>query len=159
MSNTYKTDPWWVKAKEWEPVHNRLCPNRTPVHTYVWSGSPDPDFVCDLPEEPVVQNPRRPRSWRHSITDATPTGYTACWWEPVIGSYYGREGRKIYGVERGLHISGNLFERGVRAQWRKARGRLLGTIGCQYGDTCCCQLDEDCIPDPRHRHFAIWDRF
>jgi hypothetical protein len=160
MSKTYKTDPWWVKAELWEPVHNERCVDYGPRRR--WQSGADPGFVCDLPADPVIRNPKRPH-WAWSMyvrTNMPPEGFTFCFWEPVSPSYYSDEGIKVYGREGGLNVDGNLYERGIRAQWRAARNRLLSTMGCyEYQPGCYCGLDEDAIPDPRHRHYALWDRW
>lgn len=46
---------------------------------------------------------------------------------------------------------GNQIERGIRAAWRGARQQLLQV---DRDD-----LDDVELPDPRHRHFALWDRW
>lgn len=145
MSRTHKTNPWWVN-REWEPSHHIRCPHYVPA-----SQLTDPDFVCDLPEEPPNRLLRL--GWHR--------GVTRCLWWPDGPFYYSRTGIKTYGRPSGVHEDANLMEGGVRTAWRGYRQRVLSSRICEEGISGC-----DCLfnvvgdlepPDPRHRHYAIWD--
>lgn len=157
MSKTDKTDPWWHQATEWKPDHSWRCANL--IQRGRWVPPPDPDYVCDLPDVPPKRKPIMP-SWKRGrrLKEQLPEGFTECGWQPVIASAYSRNGRKIYGIEKHVHEQANHIERRIRMEWRVARQQLLGTMGCyELQPGCRCGLDEDAIPDPRHRHYAIWN--
>lgn len=136
MSHTDKTQPWWWN-REWEPVHAVRCPNR-PLHLS-YHPTPDPNYRCDLPPAPSNHHPDTRRRKSH------------CHWWPDTPNYYSDAGSRIWGRERHVKHTANLYERGIRAAWRNTAHRLLAT-GRE-------DLDDIELPDPRHRHFALWDRW
>lgn len=150
MSKTDKTDPWWY-GRDWEAVHHLRCVDYVPQPRLLggrrWITR---DRPCDLPPEP----PQRKE---------TPKRYPSrqgCHWWPDIPSYYSRTGARFWPRPPSVQGQANQVERGIRAQWRTARQELLATQHChEWQRGCYCCLDEVELPDPRHRHFALWDRW
>lgn len=141
MSRTTKTNPWWV-GSWWEPSHRYGCPHR--LHTS-WQKPVTKWIGCDLPDEPPRRKLTPPHRWRAL------RGPGHCIWDPCGPWYYGREGRKHYGRTSRVGYGANRFERGVRAAWRDC------AQGLRY--TPLDDIDDVTLPDPRHRHFAIWDEW
>lgn len=56
MSRTDKTNPYWVRAVWWKPVHVGCAMGN-------WKSRRQP---CDLPDAPVLAHPSRPRAGRWS---------------------------------------------------------------------------------------------
>lgn len=132
MSKTDKTDPDWVRC-QWEPWHHPRCVERSDRKiTYL---------DCDLPPEPERGHPIY-ISWR--VTQKL----RRCKWAPITPNYYSPEGYKFYGRHRHVHRDANLLERGTRAAWRDCAKKLLATP--------IDEIDDVMLPDPRHRHLALW---
>jgi hypothetical protein len=146
MSKTYKTNPWWVTAEWWRPVHDLRCENHTHIRCIGHRRSGSEVLECDLPAEPVVQH-FRTIGWRGRSHDVRPR----CRWEPDVPSYYSAAGARYWPRERYVKEQANQIERSIRAAWRTVRQELLQV---SIGD-----LDDVELPDPRHRHFAMWDRW
>lgn len=142
MSKTDKTRPWWVDPDWWVPHHDIRC-----LHYPLHFRGED----CDLPEEPprrYNRTPARRYTWlrKGGVPDAT-----RCTWEPHLVGGYGYTLHRYRNGHKGVREQSNLMEGGIRAAWRAARQELLAV---QRED-----LDDVELPDPRHRHFALWDRW
>lgn len=137
MSKTDKTNPWWV-GRPWEPLHRYNCRDYRGLYVQRVAEYVD----CDLPDEPPKRYDRKAR-WR-----GRPTG---CFWEPEWPNYYSKTGNKHWARERHVQEFANRQERGIRAAWRDTV-RLLKATPVDL-------VDDIPLPDPRHRHFALWDRW
>jgi hypothetical protein len=134
MSRTDKTNPWWVGAW-WEPSHHHSCPDYRG-----WWPTTDHN-PCDLPDQPPNGPPQRRRAGTRSRARCT-------WW-PDSPSPYSDAGKTLFGRGRHVRTAANLQERGIRAAWRTTARTLAGTR--------LDLVDDVALPDPRHRHYALWD--
>ena len=153
MSKTDKTQPWWY-GRPWEAWHHIRCVNYLPHGRHLGArNSITRDRPCDLPAEP----PRR------KLTDQRwPKRGQGCYWWPDAPNYYSRAGARFWPRPPSVQGQANQMERGIRAAWRMARRELLQVVPCREcgpGRNCYCDLDDIELPDPRHRHFALWDRW
>ncbi len=142
MSKTDKTDPAWIQAI-WEDgwVAEHEC--------NVAYGRED----CDLPPAPPKHYDRTPSRFRRGREHH-------CRWEPQMVGRYSYTLRYYRNASRGVAYVANQMERGIRARWRVAQQELLREPHCcEYQRGCYCNLDDIELPDPRHRHFALWDRW
>lgn len=143
MSRTHKTNPDWV-GREWEPVHGNGCREAIGQSRLLRLRLVDPYEPCDLPDEPPHGPPIRV-SWRGIVNGHG----TRCAWWPDLPSAYRRPSSKQYPRGGRVGYAANRFERGVRTAWRDwAQQALAMPRG---------ELDDIEPPDPRHRHFAMWD--
>jgi hypothetical protein len=132
MSKTDKTDPDWVRC-QWEAYHHPRCV-KNPGRRITY-------LDCDLPPEPRRGRPI-PLTWRIVAE------LSRCQWDPITPDYYSTSGRKFYGRGRHMGIAANLQERAIRAAWRAVAVELLAV---RRDD-----VDDVVLPDPRHRHDALW---
>lgn len=133
MSKTDKTHPVWV-GRQWKPEHGAYCVNRPDTRH-----GTDP---CDLPAEPPNRHINRWNSYSQP--------YTCCWWPDLPNYYAGWPYRaKAYSRPRSIGCVANRTERGIRCAWRNTRQALLAA-----GRN---DVDDIELPDPRHRHYALWD--
>lgn len=141
MSRTDKTQPWWY-GRPWEAIHHIRCVEYIPGPGLSSARYITRDLPCTLPPEP----PKR------KLTDERwPKRGQYCHWWPDAPSYYSRSGARFWPRPPSVKGQGNMIEKGIRAAWRRARQELLSV---QFDD-----LDDVVLPDPRHRHFALWDRW
>lgn len=156
MSRTYKTNPEWV-GRDWVPVHHRTCEHYIKVCSGIYTKSPK--RPCNLPVDP----PRRWNRVRFWLGED-------CGWEPDLPRFYPYTNRpepehKKWARPKSVAEQANRIERGIRAAWRTYRqGSISSIIYCIEGCVDCpCRFDEAVHdtepPDPRHRRFALWDRW
>lgn len=150
LSRTDKTDPPWVD-REWEAVHVRGCIHFS-LARYIYGSTKkiNAKIECGLPREP-------PRRYNNAVPRQT-----SCHWEPDWPPCYRYEpGHRRYARPSAVHEQASQIERGIRGAWRNYRQRALSSRICvEHISGCPCLYDvmnEETPPDPRHRHFALWD--
>lgn len=154
MSRTDKTNPEWV-GRDWKPVHSLECEDYISYHH---PGYRLLDIRCRKPCDLSVEPPSRwsHPSWRSRLWN--------CYWEPDFPRFYtDAPEHKRYARPATVAEQANKLERGIRTAWRNARQELLSSRICVEGiPGCSCLYDvvnDVNLPDPRHRRFALWDRW